>query len=595
MMAEALLRLGHADVARDYLDWYAPLPVRRRQGAVLRRRARRRSGARERQPRRIYLPRRRDRIATRSDRALLDAHVAARARRGALPGQPAPVASATAAQPARPTPRFYGLLPPSISHEGYSAKPMHSYWDDFWALQGLRDAAAHRRRARQAQTAAALWRRSATNSRATSLASLAPATPRTASTTSRARPSSAISTPPRPPSRSSPGGDAGAPARAAAARRPSSATGASSSSAATAAGRGTTTRLTSCARSARSCGSAGATARTTLLDFFLADRRPAGLEPMGRGGRPRRRASRASSATCRTPGSRPTSSAPSLDLFAYERDDDRRAGARRGHSAAWLDGDGVRRRRTCARRYGRLSYSHARDRRTRYCCTSTAACACRPAASCSPGHGGERRRPRASTASRRVARRRTAHHELPADRRHRSSRDATRSRPMTETIEFPDNFLWGAATSAYQIEGSPLADGAGPSIWQRFCHTPASCATATPATSRAITTAATRDDVALMRELGLQAYRFSISWSRVLPRGHAARSTQRASTSTSGWSTRCSRNGIEPMVDAVSLGPARRARRPRRLAQSATSPTGSPTTRASCSAGSTIASSSGRR
>ena len=43
---------------------------------------------------------------------------------------------------------------------------------------------------------------------------------------------------------------------------------------------------------------------------------------------------------------------------------------------------------------------------------------------------------------------------------------------MTAKIEFPADFLWGSATSAYQIEGSPLADGAGPSIWQRFCHTP---------------------------------------------------------------------------------------------------------------------------
>ena len=84
---------------------------------------------------------------------------------------------------------------------------------------------------------------------------------------------------------------------------------------------------------------------------------------------------------------------------------------------------------------------------------------------------------------------------------------------------FPAGFLWGAATSAYQIEGEPLADGAGPSIWHRFAHTPG-----------AIESGATGDvacdhyrrsdgDVALMEQLGLTAYRFSISWSRVLPTG----------------------------------------------------------------------------
>src|SRR5438045_7218832 len=41
----------------------------------------------------------------------------------------------------RAKPEFFGLLPPSISHEGYSAKPMHSYWDDFFALRGFKDAA----------------------------------------------------------------------------------------------------------------------------------------------------------------------------------------------------------------------------------------------------------------------------------------------------------------------------------------------------------------------------------------------------------------------------------------------------------------------
>ncbi len=43
---------------------------------------------------------------------------------------------------------------------------------------------------------------------------------------------------------------------------------------------------------------------------------------------------------------------------------------------------------------------------------------------------------------------------------------------MTKSIQFPEGFLWGCATAAYQIEGSALADGAGPSIWHRFSHTP---------------------------------------------------------------------------------------------------------------------------
>ena len=63
----------------------------------------------------------------------------------------------------------------------------------------------------------------------------------------------------------------------------------------------------------------------------------------------------------------------------------------------------------------------------------------------------------------------------------------TNDQNETETIEFPERFLWGAATSAYQVEGSPLADGAGPSIWQRFCARPTSCSTATTATWPAIT------------------------------------------------------------------------------------------------------------
>ena len=90
---------------------------------------------------------------------------------------------------------------------------------------------------------------------------------------------------------------------------------------------------------------------------------------------------------------------------------------------------------------------------------------------------------------------------------------------MTETYRFPDGFLWGSATSAYQIEGSPLADGAGPSIWQRFAHTPGRMHNGDHGDVASDHYRRYADDVALMRSLGMQAYRFSISWSRVLPAG----------------------------------------------------------------------------
>jgi beta-glucosidase len=87
------------------------------------------------------------------------------------------------------------------------------------------------------------------------------------------------------------------------------------------------------------------------------------------------------------------------------------------------------------------------------------------------------------------------------------------------TIRFPDGFLWGAATSAYQIEGSPLADGAGPSIWHRFSHSAGRTANGETGDIACDHHRRYASDVAMMRSLGLNAYRFSISWSRVLPEG----------------------------------------------------------------------------
>jgi beta-glucosidase len=84
---------------------------------------------------------------------------------------------------------------------------------------------------------------------------------------------------------------------------------------------------------------------------------------------------------------------------------------------------------------------------------------------------------------------------------------------------FPPGFLWGTATSAYQVEGSPTADGAGPSIWHRFAHTPGLVRDGSTGDVACDHYRRYRDDVALMATLGANAYRFSISWSRVLPRG----------------------------------------------------------------------------
>jgi beta-glucosidase len=89
-------------------------------------------------------------------------------------------------------------------------------------------------------------------------------------------------------------------------------------------------------------------------------------------------------------------------------------------------------------------------------------------------------------------------------------------------IEFPRQFLWGTATSAYQVEGSPLADGAGPSIWHRFAHTPGRVRDGATGDVACDHYRRYRDDVALMRALGTTAYRFSVSWSRVMPTGRSA-------------------------------------------------------------------------
>ena len=90
---------------------------------------------------------------------------------------------------------------------------------------------------------------------------------------------------------------------------------------------------------------------------------------------------------------------------------------------------------------------------------------------------------------------------------------------MTREIRFPEGFLWGASTSAFQVEGSPLADGAGQSLWYRFTHTPGRIDNGDTGDVACDHYRLWEGDVRLMRELGLNAYRFGIAWHRILPEG----------------------------------------------------------------------------
>ena len=86
-------------------------------------------------------------------------------------------------------------------------------------------------------------------------------------------------------------------------------------------------------------------------------------------------------------------------------------------------------------------------------------------------------------------------------------------------MNFPKDFIWGAATAAYQIEGAAKEDGKGLSVWDTFAHTQGKVANGETGDVACDHYHKYKEDVALMKEMGLKSYRFSLCWPRILPEG----------------------------------------------------------------------------
>src|ERR1043165_7113506 len=93
---------------------------------------------------------------------------------------------------------------------------------------------------------------------------------------------------------------------------------------------------------------------------------------------------------------------------------------------------------------------------------------------------------------------------------------------VADDLTFPADFVWGASTSSYQIEGAVDADGRGKSIWDTFSHSPGRTKDGDTGDVACDHYHRWPEDVALMADLGVDAYRFSIAWPRVQPTGSGA-------------------------------------------------------------------------
>jgi len=110
-----------------------------------------------------------------------------------------------------------------------------------------------------------------------------------------------------------------------------------------------------------------------------------------------------------------------------------------------------------------------------------------------------------------------------AKARHRHKKQPKYKHPQYDAAHlistFPKGFLWGAATAAYQVEGAWNEDGKGPSIWDEFAHTPDHIKNGDTGDVACDSYHRYKDDIALLKQLNLKSYRFSIAWPRIQPTG----------------------------------------------------------------------------
>lgn len=114
-------------------------------------------------------------------------------------------------------------------------------------------------------------------------------------------------------------------------------------------------------------------------------------------------------------------------------------------------------------------------------------------------------------------------------------------------MSFSKDFLWGVATAAYQIEGAAAEDGRGPSIWDTFCDTPGKVANSDSGKVANDHYHRYVEDVQLMKQLGVNAYRLSISWTRLFPKGDSQRN-EKGFEFYNKLIDELLSNGIEPVI-----------------------------------------------